>query len=255
MNPSLTLISPNRNRLDFTKPSSQWFIQSIQWQGYKDFSLLIIDGGSDNYEDIKKHIEGHNGSIPMKIMQFKIGKDFHKTLLNNIAIRSCQTDYIATTDVDILFGPKFMACVSELLSPNVMVESRVMYWKEPMAKLVYEGIKNPYNDISGCKVGRIKKRTTPGAIQCMSKQSWEKLRGYDENYIGWGSEDYDLVVRAKMAKIKTKWLGESTESIMAFHQPHARDVKSDLAYQEKNKKILDAVKTYQVNPNGWGNQP
>jgi predicted glycosyltransferase involved in capsule biosynthesis len=250
---SLTLISPNRNRLDFTKPSSQWFIKSIQWQDYKDFDVLIIDGGSNNYEDIKKYIEEYNGAIPMRIMQFKIGKDFHKTLLNNVAIRSCQSDYIATTDVDILFGPQFMDSVSKFLAPNVMVESRVMYWKDPMAKLVYEGIKNPYN-IKECQIGRIKKCTTPGAIQCMSKQNWEKLRGYDENYVGWGSEDYDLVVRAKMAKINIRWLGESN-GVMAFHQPHPRDTKSDLAYQEKNKKILNSVRTYQVNPNGWGNQP
>lgn len=252
MNLSLTLISPNRNRLDFNSPSSQWFIKSLQWQEHKNFNILIIDGGSDNYEDIKKYIEEYNGEIPMKIMQFKIGKDFHKTLLNNIAIRSCQSDYIATTDVDIFFGPKFMGEVAKLLSPNVMVESRVMYWKEPIAKLVYEGIKNPYN-IDECKIGRIKKRTTPGAIQCMHKSSWENLSGYDEKYIGWGSEDYDLVVRAKMAGIKVKWLGESIDSIMAFHQPHSRNTKSDLAYQENNKKILENVKSYKVNLNGWGN--
>lgn len=248
----LTVIVPNRNRFDFNQPLSQWFLKSLQWQKYLNFKLLVIDGGSDNYTDIKKYLES-NDKFETIVMQHKIGSVFHKTLLNNVAIRSANAYYIMTTDCDILFHPNFMSTLREHLSPDIFVESRVMYLKQPTVEKLYRGEINQ-NNIDTIKEGRIKKRTTPGACQCMAKTWWERLRGYDERYLLWGSEDYDLVIRASML-LKTKWMGESMRTIMAFHQPHSKtkeQIKIDLEYQEENKKILAKISSPIVNPDGWG---
>jgi predicted glycosyltransferase involved in capsule biosynthesis len=248
----LTIVVPNRDRLDFTQLSSQYFLKSLQWQKCLDFEMVVIDGGSKNYEEIKKQLES-NDKFKTIVIQHKIGEVFHKTLLNNIAIRSIKDGYVMTTDADILFHPDFICELRKRLSPNVFVESRVMYLKPPTIEKLYKGEINQYN-IDAIKEGRIKKRTTPGAAQCMHRSNWDKLHGYDEEYVGWGSEDYDLVLRAGMI-LKTVWMGESTKEIMAFHQPHSKTVeqiKKDLAYQEENKKILSRIVNPIVNPKSWG---
>ena len=87
----------------------------------------------------------------------------------------------------------------------------------------------------------------------MNIKSWNTLRGFDEAYIGWGSEDFDLLTRAKYAGLKIKWLGQSLDTIMLFHQHHARpNLQKDLEYQEENKKLLANIRSYSVNPHGWG---
>jgi hypothetical protein len=41
---------------------------------------------------------------------------------------------------------------------------------------------------------------------------------------------------------------------MLFHLPHPRNTKRDLEYQEENKRRLDKIEHYAVNPNGWGDK-
>jgi len=253
MKPKLTITASNRDRLKIKDcPRSEWFLKSIQWQDFEDFELLIADGGSENYEEIKEYFAKHKGPIPMRIVQHKIGEAFLRSTLNNVGIRNAAAEYIMTTDVDMLFGKEFVSTLMKNVSPNVLVESRTMYWKSQLAKQIYEGKRNPYENLDECKRGRLKKRTTAGGCQCMNIKSWEKIRGFDESYIGWGSEDYDLLTRAKKAGIRIKWIGEGLESIMLFHQPHKRDTKKDLEYQEENKKRLSIIGKESVNPNGWG---
>jgi len=251
--PRLTITASNRDRLQIKGcPRSEWFLKSIQWQDYKDFELLIADGGSKNYKEIKEYFQTHEGPIPMRIVQHKIGEAFLRSTLNNVGIRNAKAEYIMTTDVDMLLGKEFVSALMKLVAPNVMAESRTMYWKPQLIKQIYGGKRDTYNNLDECKKGRIKKRTTAGGCQTMHIKSWEKVRGFDESYIGWGSEDYDLLTRVKKAGIKIKWLGESLDNIMLFHQPHKCNTKSDLKYQEENKKRLAVIDKYAVNPDGWG---
>ena len=93
--------------------------------------------------------------------------------------------------------------------------------------------------------------------QCGHIDQWNKVGGFDEDFVGWGSEDYDLYTRMQGSRAKIKWLGETVESINLFHQHHEKpDIKGDLECQEANKKILNksmgGKRPYKANPNGWG---
>lgn len=253
--PSLTITASNKNRLKLEEPASQWFLKSIQWQDCKDFELLIADGGSDNYEELKEYFESHDGPIKMRIVQHKIGDVFLRSLLNNVGVRNATTPYIMTTDVDMLFARGFVGTLTSLLEEKCFVESRTMYIKSHIMKEFYAGKHDPYENVDCLKRGRIKKRTTAGGCQCMHKDSWAKVRGFDETYYGWGSEDYDLYTRSKRAGLKIKWMGESREAIELFHQHHSHGterLKQNLAYQAENKKRLARIGKNAVNPNGWG---
>jgi hypothetical protein len=249
----LTITASNKNRLKRGDKASEWFVKSIQWQTFTDFELLIADGGSDNYEDLQDWLGNYDGPIPMRLVQHKIGDVFLRALLNNVGVRNAKAPYIMTTDVDMLYGPKFVETLVGKLGPNVFVESRTMYLKPKAVALIYNVVADPCTNIDDCKRGRIKKRTTAGGCQCTHIDNWSKVRGFDESYFGWGSEDQDLLRRVQKAGIRVRWMGESKKSIMLFHQPHVRpNVKRDLEHQEENKKRLESITDYAVNPDGWG---
>lgn len=252
MDKELTIVVSNRDRLDFNNPASQWWLKSLQWQDYKDFEIIIVDAYSRNHKELVEYLK----EFSIKIIQpdkDKIGEAFHLSFLKNFGIREAKTKYVACTDVDMLYGKRFFSEVGERLKENTMIESRTMYWKQPTADRIYSGELDPYMDLDSCKNGRIKKRTTAGGLQCLHINDWNKIRGYNESIIGWGSDDVELLARAKLAKINISWLGESVEDIMLFHQPHIKlDAKKDLEYQEKNKAILHSCNGFLVNSNGWG---
>lgn len=251
----LTIVASNRDRLDTTNSKiTHWFLRSLAWQDCKDFELVIADGGSKNYEEIRYDFEDAISTFPIRrrFVQHKIGELFERARLNNVGIRNATAPYVLCTDVDMIFGPNLVSTVLRNMDANTFLESRTMYLNDAQAGMIYSGKIDPINDIAACRIGRTKKRTTAGGLQCTSVENWNKLRGYNEEMVGWGSEDYELLTRAGMAGLKVKWLGEAND-VMVFHQSHPKsDIKKDLECQEKNKKHLYNIKDYRANPNGWG---
>jgi predicted glycosyltransferase involved in capsule biosynthesis len=253
----LTLTASNRDRLNLDKNITKFFIRSLENQTSKNFEVLIADGGSKNFEELKEYFESRDCFPKIRIVQEILGDKFERAKLNNVGVRNANTPYIMTTDVDMFYGPQFVEQVTEHLSPNTFIESRTMYWKGNHTGRIYRGELDPFNDIDSCKNGRIKKRTTAGGCQCAHIDQWTKVRGFDEDFVGWGSEDFDLLTRMRRSSAIVKWLGESREEINLFHQYHSKpDVKGDLVCQDKNKKLLkkamNGKRPYMANPNGWG---
>jgi glycosyltransferase involved in cell wall biosynthesis len=251
---NLTIVASNRNRLDINSPASQLFLKSLQWQTYTNFEVLIVDGGSNNYNELQDYFSKNNCIIKINIIQHKIGEAFLRALLNNVGIRNAQTPYIACTDVDMCFGKDFIKTAMSNFNEKSFVESRTMYWKENVTNAIYAGKLDPLNDLDSCKSGRIKKQTTAGGFQGTHINNWNILKAYNEDMCGWGSEDFELLTRAQRLGLNVRWMGENND-IMLFHQPHAKDTKKDLEYQENNKKILEQTLrggNKEINVNGWG---
>ena len=246
----LTIVASNRNRFDLNTPSTKLFLRSLENQTLKDFEIVIADGGSDNIQEIKDFAKTF--SVKMKVAEYKLGEKFERAKMNNVGIRNADTPYILTTDVDMFFAPKFVETIVGNLNPDRFIESRTLYWKKIITQRIYDGVLDPVKDIESCKIGRIKKRTTAGGCQCANIDQWSRVRGFDERYVGWGSEDYDLLTRMVKSRAKVIWLGENRENIMVFHQPHTKNVRQEMEEQRHNLKLLNNVKEFVVNPNGWG---
>ena len=73
---------------------------------------------------------------------------------------------------------------------------------------------------------------------------------FDERYVGWGNEDYDLLnrcsyyIRPEMIVVWAKPL--------ILHQNHFRDFKGISKTFTKNKKLLNSCRKAVVNMDGWG---
>jgi len=249
----ISVVASNRDRLDLNSNITKWFIKSIQWQEYTDFELLIADGGSKNYEELRSYFENSKEKISMRIVQYKIGELFERSLLNNVGIRNANGEYVLCSDVDMIYNPNLISTVIENLGGNRFIESRTLYIHGWNVEKIYKEEINARNILEINKMGKIKKRSTAGGLQCTSMENWNKLKGYNETDIkGWGSEDVELLERAKRLGLKIRWLGESSESIMVYHQPHLKqNLKQDLECQAKNRKVLNNIKL-DINENGWG---
>ena len=252
---SLTIVIPNKDRMDINSNSTKWLLKSLQWQVCdKPFDILFADGGSANYEELKNFVESYNGKYPMKFVQKKIDV-WNKSLLNNFGIRSAKGEYILRTDADILFAQNFVSSVVAVLDKNAFIEARTMYWKGFMSNKIYSGELDPYANIDACKIGRIKKRTTCGGCQCTHIDNWTKLKGYNED-VAWIYEDMEMMVRASVSGLNIKWIGENINNIMLFHQPHEcyKNTTEQLAKVGSNKYLSHHPKL-DVNTNGWGGMP
>jgi len=253
---TLTIVASNRDRLDLKENITKFFLKSLAWQSCQDFEVLIADGGSKNFNELEDFFKSQSAT-PIKIIQEKIGEKFERAKLNNVGIRNANTEYIMTTDVDMMFGPDFVKELLSRVGDNIFVESRTMYLKGLATKKIYKGRIDPLKDIDSCKIGRIKKRTTAGGCQCASIDLWNRVNGFDEDFIGWGSEDYDLLTRMVASGAKEVWMGENNKSINLFHQNHDKvSIKEDLKCQNENKKLLlkaaKGKRPFKANPNGWG---
>ena len=252
----LSIAVSNRDRLDPTTNISKFFLKSLEKQTFQDFELVVADGGSKNIEQLKALEE----TLPFtfRVVSFIIGEKFERARLNNVGVRNSNNEYVLTTDVDMLFAPTFFENVMEIFKkhPKAFIESRTMYLKNPwVKKYVYSGKIDPFKRPEDLRRFRLKKRTTAGGCQCMNIDQWNNLRGFDEKYVGWGSEDYDLLTRVNKKGLQVVWLGESPETVEVFHQPHfksAEQVKIDLSCQNKNKRLLKKIGNNEVNVDGWG---
>ncbi len=250
--PRLTIVASNRDRFDIDGPISKFWMESLEKQKCKNFCVLIADGGSKNYDEIKGHFEKRKNGIDFKIVRHDIGELFERARLNNVGIRNSCTEYVMTTDVDMWFHPLFVETLLSKADQNTFIESRTFYLKGEICKRMYNGEVDPYDNVEVIKIGRIKKRTTAGGCQCAHIDAWRKVRGFDENFIGWGSEDFDLYSRFVVHGYKIEWLGEN-DDVFVFHQDHLKpNIKIDLQCQERNKKILKEDLKRKVNVKGWG---
>ena len=251
----LSIVIPNKNRLDIRSNSIQWLLKSLQWQVCSEsIDILFADGGSDNYDELKSFIENYNGKFPMKVVQYKIDK-WNKSLLNNFGIRNATGEYILRTDADIMFAKNFISSVIAELDEKAFVEARTMYITWRNIDRLYKGELDPYNNIDSCKIGRIKQRATCGGCQCTHIDNWNKLRGYNEE-VGWIYEDVEMMIRASRTGLNVKWIGEEHSNIMLFHQHHAGYINTpeELAKTNTNRNIAYSPKL-NINLNGWGGMP
>ena len=77
------------------------------------------------------------------------------------------------------------------------------------------------------------------------------LRGYDEEYVGWGCEDNDFADRLYECGVPVKNL-TTTQGILVIHQYHKKENHDHDEHTKKNRDRYWAVSGLRRNKNGWG---
>ncbi|MGQ1909356.1 glycosyltransferase family 2 protein [Marinifilum sp. RC60d5] len=222
--------------------------RSIMQQTVMPNEIVIGDDGSTN--ETKKVIDSYRNKLVCKIEHIWQEDDgFQRCKILNKAIAKVSSDYILQLDGDVMLHPKFIEDHLTVIQPKQFVcGNRCFVLKSKTAKLINEptNIKlNIFNIkkrkrffrlpfLSGLFKNKRNNTSRKGNVGCHMaywKNDMIKINGYNEDFVGWGYEDIEMVERLMNSGVKKRTL-----LLMAL-QYHLWHPKSSRASSQKNKKM------------------
>ncbi|KYP14909.1 glycosyltransferase family 2 protein [Flavihumibacter sp. CACIAM 22H1] len=212
--------------------------------------IIIADDGST--EDTRELIAVFRKKSRVPVVHiWQPDTGFQLAKIRNKAVAAARYDYIIQIDGDLILDPYFVkdhlssakpgrfiggsrCLLSKCFSEQLLEDPRVQVslWKQ--------GVRNRENGIRMLPVGkllnRLVKTSSSRSIRGCNMSFWRadfiRVNGYNEDYIGWGKEDTDLVIRffkIGLERPMFKFIG------IAYHIWHKEADRSGL---EKNEALL-----------------
>ncbi|MCB6973295.1 MULTISPECIES: glycosyltransferase family 2 protein [Butyricimonas] len=186
-------------------------LESVRRQKQLPDEVIVGDDGSR--DDTRILIESFQKDFPVPLLHiWQEDKGFRLAQCRNKCIAKAKYEYIIQIDGDIILNPYFVAdhiacaeegCYIKGGRVNIM-ESRT----EQLCKdrtytslgFFSRGLTRRENSIRCLSLAKYlapRRKTRPGLGCNMSfwKKDLIQVNGYDEYYVGWGGEDYDLSIR------------------------------------------------------------
>lgn len=157
-----------------------------------DFDIIVIeqngDGSVESMLSEYKNVKHINLSINNKL--------FHKTRLLNYAIDSCKSEYIIMSDADCVISANGINIIRNHYDSGSIVYpfNVVDYYNEGYTRKYIKGESFTKYNIDSRNLP-IKRFT--GLINCFSRTTYNKVGKFDEEFIGWGSEDDAFVIKCE----------------------------------------------------------
>lgn len=182
-------------------------MDSLSFQSSCEFEVVFVDYGSEeeyslnlkklfsNYKFVKYHYLETRHQL------------WNKSRALNYGIKKAKFDYLFIADVDLIFSPEAVQSFAEMLSPDFFYLFTMGYLsKEESLKLG----DNKYENLKAQRFGEI------NGMILASKNLFFQIRGYDEFFHFYGSEDVDLYTRLRNAGYTSKLV----TSVLFLHNWH-----------------------------------
>jgi glycosyltransferase involved in cell wall biosynthesis len=226
----------------------------------KNYELMVADDGSTI--ETKKIINYYQKKNLIKISHvWQEDKGFRAAAIRNRAIAETSADYVIFSDgdcvplSDFVGQHKYLAeknwfvagsriLLSASFTLNILKEQIPVYnWR--MSQWIKARIKEDINRLSpffSLPISDLFRKVTPnswnGVMTC-NMAAWRKdlikINGFDEDYVGWGLEDSDLVIRLLHAKILRKSARFSSPVLHLWHKENDRECLPE------NRRRLDEL--------------
>jgi N-acetylglucosaminyl-diphospho-decaprenol L-rhamnosyltransferase len=135
-------------------------------------------------------------------------------------------DVVVILDVDCLAGRELVAAYAEacLEQPSTVWSGPVSYLAQPLSSSYpldrLDLLEDPHPARPDPGPGRRVRNPDPDLFWSLSfavsRQAWQHVGGFCEDYVGYGSEDTDFALRVVDAGLEHGWLGDAR----AYHQWH-----------------------------------
>lgn len=205
-----TLILTYRNR-DITIVKN--CLHSLQQQTHDAFKVLLVDYGSQAiYSEALTELVSSYGFVNYISCQTK-GELWCKSRAINIALKQCDTDYVFVGDVDMMFHPEFIQRLEGFKQDDVVTYFQVGFLSAKASALC-----KPFNEYP---ISFTSTKEATG-MSLFKTQDLLAIRGYDEYYKGWGSEDTDVHVRLKQAGNRVVFYDDQVLLLHQWHPKHYR---------------------------------
>ena len=249
----ISVIVPVYNRLEHLRAL---FLCLLRQKKQAD-ELIITDDGSS-----QKVLDFIGDLIPKA--QFKVkhiyqeDKGFRKTRALNNAIRNSTGDLLIFCDQDLIFGEEYIETIANNIKNNIFLMGRAHHTTEDEKNIILSDIENinSYNEIikklPAKYIETIDKMLKEdrgiklvGMSYALMRETYLKVNGYDENYIGWGQEDDDFGNRLTVAGINGRELITQNIQLHLWHYSDPTKVhSSNEEYYYKRKKEIFSKKDF-----------
>ena len=141
---------------------------------------------------------------------------FHKTKLLNHAISKINSDYIIMSDADCILTQNSIDSIRTEYNKGIILYpfSSVNYYTESNTRQFVKDIPVIQSMVNNKNLP-IKRFT--GLVNCFSKETFNKVGGFDEEFIGWGAEDDAFVIKCERLVGDVYRTSENAELIHLFH--------------------------------------
>lgn len=210
--------------------------------------IIIADDGSG--PEIKTVIEifAPKFSIPVKhCWQEDLG--FRLAAIRNRAIAQSSYPYIIMIDGDMILSKNFVSDHKRYAWKGKFIQASRVLLNEPLTHQVLatkqmlfnfftQGISNRKNAVQSTFLAKLfsyyneNKFRVRGANMSFWKEDLIAVNGFNEDFIGWGREDSEFVVRMQNRGIKKFHLKFAGHAYHLFHPENSRQMLS------QNEKIL-----------------
>lgn len=181
-------------------------LDSLKKQSCDKFEVLFVDYGSDKKQsEAARRLIG-TYSFASYLYTDTRGYPWSRSKALNIGIKRAKYDYVFTNDVDMLFPSNVVENLIGVIDDRHVFHVPANFLEKDF---------NAWDRIDEINLGGYD--GTGRGIMVIPRKQLVEIRGYDEYYFFWGSEDMDLSDRLTAKGIIEKKL---PENIFLHHQWH-----------------------------------
>lgn len=261
----IVTITPHRDRL----PQFANHLRSLAYQTRPPDQAIVSSHGDtqETRRAIVDLMHDHLDAAGVPKQFWSVGEPadpWRKPLCVNFAVRRTaeDVDVVATFDVDMILHPETLAEVERVFAGNprsyVMCPNRSLPPGAPWPGWTYDELRSRARTVTW--EGKRSPGGPPsegwGAMQAATREWWFDVRGLDEDMELWGSEDHDLLKRAKMSGLTSKWLPRELAALHQWHEAHQNLKTPEIKRAKARNHLLSTQRLkkgqFRRNSAGWG---
>lgn len=185
--------------------------ESLAQQSFTDFNVKFVDYGSQRalQAEVRDMLRAYD--FCEYIYTETRGYFWNRSQALNIGARRAEGEYIATTDIDMIYERNFLEVVATHADPQK--DLHAFHYFLPRRFRDWDNITDYRDRLPNAGEGAL------GAFMCISRAVYQETGGFDEYYRYWGTEDQDLQERLSLLNIHLFNLNPYTAM---YHQWHRR---------------------------------
>ena len=236
------LISSTRND-DPLFERLKYSLESLEKSTNKDFRINIADTSPESRVEVLRELTKFDFGYLHKPYPLPYSRSYNVNVGVNVFAKS---PYFLVLDADVVVHPRLIERCYSLVAQYHCVTFRMYKLHAKIWNSDYdELVKNPNSFIG-----------SGGGFLCRT-ETFHKLRGFDEEYTGWGAEDSDFYIRVTAFNRGLKRADDVTPFVHLWHEPNATDKqcvdRNHVRYYSRKPKYLSgALNPDAVNPKGYG---
>ena len=228
--------------------------------------IIVSDYGSTKNETY--WLLEYAGRFDATLLHVETDSAWNISVAYNTGIRRCKSPVIVTVDADIIYSPETFENTLSLVNGNNIVIRQPIFID---ANIPLEDLRFP--ESYALLESQPKRYVSPsvGCFCAMTRENWFRLRGFEERFRMYGSEDWELWKRVGKNRINKVLIGASKfnyphlppePNTLIYHQHHESPDKrlhvseAELeAHRERNRTIYEEATEINHNREDWGLQP